>query len=74
MSRNHYRALERMELLRLLVRYFESTYENSRDPQSYARLLAEFRNQLAELEMEEAVRHNHFSVFQRLVSLVFGRA
>ena len=74
MSRYHYRALERMELLRFLINYFESTSGGTQDPQLHARLLEEFRNQLAQLELEEAERRNQGSLFQRLVSFVFGRA
>ncbi len=74
MSSWHSRAQERVELLRLLVKYLERTSENARDPESHARLLAGLRNQLDELEMELASRLRRFAPLLRVVSFVFGKA
>ena len=71
-AQNHVR--ERIGLLRFLTRYFEQTSVRARDPESHARLLAEFRIQLADLETHQPQFFWRFSTVQRLVSAVFGKA
>jgi hypothetical protein len=74
MSSWHHRARGRAELLRFLVKYFEQTSGNARDPEAHAALLEGFRNQLCKLEMEEATRLRRFAPLHRVASLVFGKA
>lgn len=64
MSMCHRRALERIELLRLLVRYFDLTSDSAGGPQAHTKLLGNLRNQLAQLEMEEDARSNVSLLFR----------
>jgi len=74
MGKKGYCPLERIELLRLVVYYFELTSEGAADPQAHVKLLAAFRNQLAQLEIEEPAPCEASSPFERLFSFMFGKA
>jgi hypothetical protein len=74
MSGQDYRPLRRVELLRLIVQYFELTSQGAADPQAHAKLLAAFRDQLAQLELEEPAASEDLSPFGRLIGFVFGKA
>ena len=73
MSSWHNRARGRAELLRFLVKYFEQTSENARDPESHAELLEGFRTQLSAVEKEDAALLRRFAPLHRVASFVFGR-
>jgi len=74
MSRQDYRPLERVELLRLIVQYFELTSQAAADPQAHARLLAAFRKQLAQFNLEKPMPCEASSPIGRLIGFVFGKA
>jgi hypothetical protein len=68
------RVRGRAALLRFLVKYFEETSGDSRDPESHAALLEGFRIQLAKVEMEEAALLRRFAPLHRVARFVFGKA
>jgi hypothetical protein len=74
MSSWHNRARGRAALLRFLVKHFEQTSANARDPERHAALLEGFRNQLSKVEMEEAAWLRRLAPLYRVARFVFGKA
>jgi hypothetical protein len=73
MNRSPYRALEPVELLRLVIRHMEVHFDRAKDSQAEAAILFKLRHRLAELEMEAPSRPARSSIGQilaRLASLI----